>query len=70
MCFRLTRHALFGDLAVVDLLLQRKIAHQPVDVARLPLPIAVDTAHGLGVVARVPGGVKNHYTVCPDQVHT
>lgn len=68
--FRLTRHALLGDLSVVDLLLQCEVAHQPVDVTRLPLTVAVDAAHGLGVVARVPGGVKHHHTVRSDQVYT
>ena len=65
----LTRHALLGDLPVVDLLLQGEIAHQPVDVAGLPLAVAVHAAHGLRVVARVPGGVEHHHAVGPDQVH-
>lgn len=68
--FRLTWHALFGDLSVVDLLLQCEVAHQPVDVTRLPLTVAVDAAHGLGVVARVPGGVEHHHAVRSDQVYT
>lgn len=38
-------------------------------MARLSLAVAVDTAHGLGVVTRVPGGVKHNHAVCPDQIH-
>lgn len=66
----LTWHALLGDLSVVDLLLKCEVAHQPVDMTRLPLTVAVDAAHGLGVVARVPGGIKHHHTVRSDQVYT
>lgn len=66
---RLTWHPLFRDLAVVDLLLQREVGHQPVDITRLPLTVAVDAAHGLRVMARVPGGVKHHHAVRPDQVY-
>lgn len=68
--FPLTWHALFGDLSVIDLLLQREVAYQSVDVTRLLLAVAVDAAHGLSVVARVPGGVEHHHAVRPDQVHT
>lgn len=56
-------------MPVVDLLLQREVAHQPVDVAGLPLAVAVHPAHGLGVVTRVPGGVEHHHAVGADQVH-
>ena len=62
----LTWHALFGDLAVVDLLLQREVTHQSVDVAGLPLTVTVDAAYSLGIMARVPGGVEYHHSVRPD----
>lgn len=68
--FKLTRHALFGDLAVIDFLLQCEVAHQPVDMTWLPLTIAVDAAHSLGIVARVPGGIEHHHTVRTYQVYT
>ena len=67
--FSLTRHALFGDLAVVDLLLQGVVTHQPVDVTGLPLPVAIHPTHCLGIVTRVPGGVEHHHSVGTDQVH-
>lgn len=67
--FSLTRHALFGDLPVIDLLLQGEVTHQPVDMTRLPLTVAVDAAHRLGVVTRVPRRVENHHTVRSDQVY-
>lgn len=38
-------------------------------MTRLPLTVAVDTAHGLGIVTRVPGSIKNHHTVCSNQVY-
>lgn len=66
---RLTRHALLGDLSVVDLLLQSVIAHQAVDVAELLLTVAVHPAHRLGVVTGVPGGIKDDNAVSADQVH-
>lgn len=65
----LTRHALFGDLPVIDLLLKGEVTHQPVDMTWLPLTIAVDTAHRLGIVTRVPRRVENHHTVCSNQVY-
>lgn len=65
----LTRHALLGDLPVVDLLLQREVADEPINVTLLLLAVAVNAAHGLSVVTRVPRGVKHHHTIRPDQVH-
>lgn len=66
----LTWHALLGDLTVIDLLLQGVIRNQSVDVARLLLPVAVHPAHGLRVVARVPGSIKHHHSVCSNEVDT
>lgn len=39
-------------------------------MTRLLLTVAVDAAHSLGVVTRVPGGIEHHHTVCPNQVNT
>lgn len=66
----LTRHALLGDLTVIDLLLKGIIRNQSVNVARLLLPIAVHSAHSLGVMARVPRSVKHHHSVCSNEVDT
>lgn len=63
MSIFLTRHPLFGDLSVIDFLLQGEITDQAVNVARLLLAISVNSTHGLGVVAGVPGGIEHHYTV-------
>lgn len=68
-CEALTRHALFGDLSVIDLLLQGEVTDQAVDVARLPLTVAVHATHCLGVVTRVPRCVKDDNTAGPDQIH-
>lgn len=65
----LTRHALLGHLTVIDLLLQCEVTHQPVDVARLVLAVAIHAADGLSVVTRVPRGIENHHTIRADQIH-
>lgn len=70
MCRSLTRHALFGDLSVVDLFLQGEITDEAVNVARFPLTVAVHPAHRLGIVTRVPGGIKDNDTVCTDQIYS
>ena len=50
----------FSHLTVVDLLLDGVVGDETVDETRLRLAVAVDPAHGLGVVTRVPRGVQHH----------
>ncbi len=38
-------------------------------MTRLPLTVAVDTAHGLGIMTRIPGGIEHDHAVRPDQVY-
>lgn len=66
----LTRHALLGDLPVIDLPLHGAITDQAVDEARSGLPIPVDPTHCLGIMTRVPRHIQHHHTVSPHQVHT
>lgn len=63
-------HALLVDLSIVDLLLQTVVDHQPIDEARLLLPIAVDPTDGLRVVAGIPAGVENDHPIRTDQIDT
>lgn len=65
----LTRHALFGDLSVIDLFLQGEITDKAVNVAWFPLTIAVHPTHCLGIMTWVPRGIKHNDTVGPDQIH-
>lgn len=65
----LTRHALFGDLSVVYLLLQGEITDKAVNVAGFLLTIAVHPTHRLGIVAWVPGGIKHNNAVGPDHIN-
>lgn len=65
----LTRHALFGDLSVIDLFLQGEITHKAVNEAGFPLSIAVHPTHRLGIVTWVPGGIKHDDAVGPNQIY-
>lgn len=64
-----TRHALLGDLSVVDLLLQGEVTDEPVDVAAFDLAVAVHAAHSLGVVTGVPGSIEDYDAIGPDQIY-
>ena len=72
MCiiYVLTGHALFGDLSVVNLPLHGTITDQPIDVARFGLTVAVDSADGLGIIARIPGDICYYDTIGSDQIDT
>ena len=65
----LTRHALFRDLSVIDLLLQGEVTDEAVDVAGFSLTIAVHPTHSLGIVTWVPGGIEQNDTVGADQIY-
>lgn len=65
----LTRHALFRNLSVIDLLLQGEVANEAVDVARFSLPIAVHPTHSLGIMTWVPRSIEQDDTVGSDQIH-
>lgn len=64
----LTRHALFGDLPVIDLLLQCKITDKAVNVAVLPLTVTIHATHRLGIVTGVPRCVEHNNPTGPDQI--
>lgn len=66
----LTGHALFGDLSVINLLLQGKVTNQPVNVTGFLLTVAVHPTHGLGVMTRVPGGIEHDNAVRSNEIHT
>jgi len=62
------RDALLIYLAVVDILFHCVIGDEPIDKTAAALSIAIDTADGLAVVARVPRSVEHHHTTSADQV--
>ena len=64
----LTRHALLGDLPVVDLLLHGVVGDEAVDVGALLLSEAEHATHGLAVVTRVPRRVQDNDAIRADQV--
>ena len=59
---------IFSYLSVVNLLFERVVCDEPVDVADLGLSVSVDPAHGLAVVARVPRSVEDNDSVGADQI--
>ena len=58
------------DLSIVDLFFHSVVGDETIDVALFGLPIPVHPAHGLAVVARVPGGVEHYNAVGTNQVDT
>ena len=65
----LTGHALLRDLSIVDFSLHGAITDQPIDVTGLCLSVAIDSADGLRVVARIPRHVHHYDTVGSNQVN-
>lgn len=59
---------MFINLAIVDLLLDGVIRHQPINMRGFNLSITVDPTHGLGVVTGVPRGVQHHHPIGPHQI--
>jgi len=62
------RDSLLAHLSVVDLLLHRVVTDQSVYVTAAGLAVAIDAAHGLAVVTRVPRRVKHNHATSTDQV--
>ena len=65
-----TRNSLFIKLSIVDLLLHSVIGYQSIHITVLLLAIAIHPTHSLGVVARVPRGIKYYHSVRTYQVNT
>ena len=55
-------------MSIVDFPLHRPVADQSVDVTRLRLSVAVDSADGLRVVAGIPPHVCHNDTVSTNQI--
>ena len=58
------KHTLFVDLSIINLFLQALVADQSINITRFCLAITIHSTNSLSVMTRIPGCVKNYYTIC------